>query len=173
MAEDDIAVLPSQSPLAKQVATDKLTTLNGVATAVGNEPHAQGVKLLEGAPGNGNTVHQGNPLPTYEGPDNTVTPNGLTIAAGAEVQLVAANAVRRKIRIIHRGDPSLRFGDPTDTSGPVWIGWGQTASGGVLGQETGDVLLVGGVVEEKYQGAIRARNTGSVSVRLVWTERAP
>jgi hypothetical protein len=173
MAEDDIAVLPSESPRAKPVAADKLATLNGVATAVGQEPHAQGMKLLEGAPGDGNTVHKGNPLPTYEGPDNTVTPGGLTIAAGAEVQLVPANATRRKILIVHRGNPALPFGDPADTSGPVWIGWGQTASGATLGQEIGQVLLIGGFVEAKYQGAIRARNTGSVSVRLVWTELAP
>ena len=79
---------------------------------------------------------------------------GVDVAAGAEVQVVAATGGRVKVVVNHAG-----------TAGLLWLGYGQTATAGV-----GDWLEPGGRVEEFYAGAVRVRNAGSTTVRVTFVE---
>lgn len=98
------------------------------------------------------------PIGTYDRtpPLVPIAHGGVDVAAGSEVQLVAALDGRVKVSVNHAG---------ADGSGNLWLGFGQTAAVNV-----GEWLEPGGRWEEFYAGAVRVRNTGSGTVRVTWME---
>lgn len=96
------------------------------------------------------------PIGTFDRtpPLSPLSSGGVDVAAGAEVQVVAANTGRIKLIVVHTG-----------TEGTLWLGLGQTAQVG-----TGLPLGPGGALEEYVDCAVRVRNTAGVTVRVTWVE---
>lgn len=87
-------------------------------------------------------------------PYTPLAAGGVDVAAGAEVQIIAANAGRVKVSVNHGGD-----------AGKLWLGIGQAAT-----VDVGEWLEPGGRWEEFYAGAVRVRNTAGSAVRVTWME---
>lgn len=87
-------------------------------------------------------------------PYTPLSAGGEDVAAGAEVEIVPANAGRSKIIVVHTG-----------TTGTVWLGLGQTAQVGV-----GLPLGPGGSLNEPLACVIRAHNPGSATIHVAWVE---
>lgn len=94
------------------------------------------------------------PIGTFDRtpPLSPLDAGGMDIAAGAEVELVAANPGRVKVTVLNAA-----------AAGTVWLGLGQTAQAGV-----GLPLGPGGSLSEYVNCAVRVRNTHTSTVRVTW-----
>lgn len=113
-------------------------------------------------------IDAGHPVPValFSPPYSSIGPGGETVAPAAEMEVVPAFEGRVMLTIAHRGDPAKTPGDPTDASGPVWLGFDAAASGDDPGEELGLWLESGDEREVFFAGAVRVRNPGSVAVRV-------